>query len=90
MSALSFITYNILLGQIPCYCAGGGFFSATRGMIGTPPLEIRMERVQEACDGRVRARWYHALTADTVQLLNRVVGQLQTSTGYILSQMLNR
>ena len=90
MSALSFVTSNILLGQILCDCAGGGFFSAPRGVIGTLPLEIRMERVQEAGDGRVRARWYHVLTADTVQLFNRVIGQLLASASYILSQMLNR
>ena len=90
MSATSFIKENIPLEQIPHYCAGGRFFSATRGVIGTPPLEIRMERVQEACDGRVRARWYHVLTGDTVQLFNRIIGQLQASAGYILSQMLNR
>src|SRR5205823_5589205 len=31
-----------------------------------------------------------ALTGDVVQLLNRVIGQLQASGGYVLSQMLNR
>lgn len=31
-----------------------------------------------------------ALTGDVVQLLNRVIGQLQAGAGYILSQMLNR
>lgn len=31
-----------------------------------------------------------ALTGDVVQLLNHVIGQLQVSAGYILSQMLNR
>jgi hypothetical protein len=90
LSTTSFIKQNILLEQIPCDCTGGGFFGATRGVIGTPPLEIRMERVQEACDGRVRARWYYVLTGDTVQLFNRVRRQLQASAGYILSQMLNR
>lgn len=30
------------------------------------------------------------LTGDVVQLFNRIIRQLQTSSGYILSQMLNR
>ena len=30
------------------------------------------------------------LTGDVVQFFNRVIGQLQASAGYILSQMLNR
>ena len=30
------------------------------------------------------------LTGDFVQLFNRVIGQLQASAGYILSQMFNR
>ena len=30
------------------------------------------------------------LTGDVVQLFNRVIGQLQASAGYILSQMRNR
>jgi hypothetical protein len=90
LSALSFIKENILLGQSPCDCAGGGIFSATRGVIGTPPLEIRMERVQEAGDGRVPVRWYYLLPGDTVQLFNRLRRQLQASAGYVLSQMLNR
>jgi len=54
LSALSFIKQNILLGRTPCDCAGGGFCSATRGVIGTPPFEIGWSRSREAPpDGRV-------------------------------------
>jgi hypothetical protein len=43
-----------LLRKNPCDCAGGGFCSATREMIGTPPFEIGWSRFREAAaDGRV-------------------------------------
>ena len=35
-------------------------------------------------------RFRRLLNGDAVQLFNRVIGQLQVSSGYILSQMLNR
>ena len=31
-----------------------------------------------------------SLTGDVVQLFNRIIGQLQASAAYVLSQMLNR
>jgi len=54
LGALFSIKQNILLEQIPRYCAGGRFFSATRGVVSTPPFEIGWSGSREAPpDGRV-------------------------------------
>jgi hypothetical protein len=40
LNNVSFILQNILLTQIRCYCARGGFFSATVEVICAPSFEI--------------------------------------------------
>src|SRR5882757_9733960 len=65
---------NVLLTQIRCYCARGGFFSATVEVIGAPSFEIAWKFI---------LRWQRAAYSQQQQARRGRANELSLKSGKI-------